>query len=413
VGAVAQNNRGDVLVWRYPDGSHSWRIESSTVSYELPAGVITVPAVGSRRAASTATAVSDAGVFRVTAGGIRRDGWTETTLVMPAGSILTSPPAWQQAEEQHAAYSAAWLGVAGFAFVLGLVPLFALWQGYDRPRRDLQSPTVPVHSIPDPLSPAIAGALVHSGRAALEHASAVLFTLAERGEIRVAEHKRGTFGRRGYLLTRVDSRHPLMPHEEAAISTVFTEAGVPVTLSHARKKLVRQFKHFSRALNAELEAQGLVDRDRQATRRACLRISCALFTASAISFAVWLLVMDAYGPWPLAVTGALVCVAIIAAIFHGAATPLSNEGEQRAHVWRAYRDYLKATSKQPEGLAAVPAVALPHAIALGFSSEWSKHLKAHPGKPPHWYRAEGDDSSYAAFVADAGAGMSAQPTPVV
>jgi hypothetical protein len=236
-----------------------------------------------------------------------------------------------------------------------------------------------------------------------------LFTLAERGEIRVAEDRRGTFGTRRYLLTHVDPRQPLLGHEEAVVLTVFTEAGgTPVTLSHARTRLVRRFKRFSRALHAEMETHGLVDRDRQTTRSAYLRVSCALFAASGLSFGLWLLVMDAFGVWPLALTGALVCVATIAATLYGLVTPLSNEGEQRAHVWRAYRDYLKATSKKPEGLSAVPLSALPYAIALGLSGEWSKHLKAHPGKAPHWYRAEGEDSSYAAFVAAAGAGMSAE-----
>ena len=38
VGAVAEDSRGDTLTWRAPFGQHSWRIESSTVTYELPIG---------------------------------------------------------------------------------------------------------------------------------------------------------------------------------------------------------------------------------------------------------------------------------------------------------------------------------------------------------------------------------------
>lgn len=399
-GAVAQDARGDMLIWRAPLGEHPWRIESSTVEYELPAGVTGRAAVDTRRAA-TATTAASAGGARVIARDLRSNGWSETTLVMPTGSILGAPPAWQQSERQRAAYSTAWLGAATVVLVAGLIPLFALRQGFDGPPGDL-APTVSTGVVPDSLPPALAGAIVARGRASLEHAAATLFALAERGEIRVDEHKRGTFGTRTYQLTRAASRRALASYEEAALEAAFAGAG-DTTLAKARARLVRRFRRFTRALNAEMEAHGLVDRDRQATRKAYLKTAGALFVLAALTFMAWPFTMQTYGAWPLAVPAALTSAAIIALILYGTSTPLSNEGAQRARNWSAYKDHLESVAKQTGGLP-VASAALPYAIALGLAGEWSEQLKAHPIQAPHWFRSDGDESAYAAFVAAAGAG---------
>jgi hypothetical protein len=399
-GAVAEEARGDVLTWRAPFGQHSWRIESSTVTYELPIGATDVPVVDTRRASDVRTEEAGSGV-RVMARDIGSDGWTETTFVMPSGSILDGAPAWQRAAQQRARYSATWLLAAGLVFLAGLVPLFALRQGFDRAPLD-ETSAAPASTAPDALTPALAGAIVARGQASLEHATAVLFGLAEHGVVRVEEH-RGTFGTRAYTLTRTGSRPQLAPHEEAVLEAAFGRTGqTAVNLSKARTRLVSHLRQFNRAVHAEMDAQGLFDRDRQATRKAYLKVAGALFGLGVVAAAGWPLLMRTYGGWPLVVPAALTAAALAGLILHATSTPLSNEAIRRARRWRAHKDHLKALAKEPSG-SGVASDALPYAIAFGLAGDWSKRLKAHPVQSPSWFHSEEGGPAYASFIAHAGA----------
>jgi hypothetical protein len=404
-GGVRQDARGDLLAWRVPGGEHRWAIESSTVDFELPAGVPARASVDARRAGTVSSTATATGA-RTTARGVRSDGWTDTTLVMPAASIVAEAPAWQVAERQRSAYAKWWLSAAGIVFFAGLMPLFGLRQGYEAPPRpDPGAAPPPASWFAEPLPPGIAGAVAAHGRPSLEHAAAALFALADRGVVVVKEEKRGALGTRTYSLTRAASRHALAPHEEAVLDTVFASGDqATVTLSTARSRLTRRFSRFSRALIADLQASGLLDPGRQATRRAYLKVSALTFVLAGATFAGWIFTMERWAAWPLTIPAALVCTALTALIMSGTTTALSNEGVHRARHWRAYKDHVKAIAKHRSDPAAASQVALPYAVALGLSAEWSKYLKAQPGRTPEWFHSPEGADGYSAFVAAAGAG---------
>jgi hypothetical protein len=400
-GAVAEEARGDVLTWRAPFGQHSWRVESSTVAYELPSGLSGTTLVDTRRASGVKT--EEAGsVVRVTSGNIKSDGWTQATLVLPSRSIVEVAPSWQRLAEQRARYSTTWLGAAGLVFLAGLIPLFALRQGFDRaPHTD----TAPVSTVsaPDGLAPVLAGAVIARGQVSLEHAAAALFELAERGVIRVDETRRGSFGSRAYELSRTGSRPLLAPHEATALDVAFgRNHDTSVSLSKARTRLASHLRPFGRAVHSEMEAQGLFNRDRQATRKAYLKVAGALFGLGVISIAAWPLMMRTYGAWPLVVPAALTAAAVVALILHGTSTPLSNDAIRRARSWKAYKDHLKSLAKEPGGVP-LASDALPYAIAFGLGGDWSKRLKAHPVPSPAWFHSEEGGPAYGSFIGNAGA----------
>ena len=353
-----------------------------------------------RRASDVKT--EEAGsVVRVTSGNIKSDGWTEATLVLPSRSIVEVAPSWQRLAEQRARYATTWLGAAGLVFLAGLIPLFALRQGFDRPPHD----TLPVStaSAPDGLAPALAGAVIARGHVSLEHATAALFELAERGVIRVDETRRGSFGSHAYELSRTGSRPLLAPHEATALDLAFgRNHETSVSLSKARTLLASHLRHFGRAVHAEMEAQGLFDRGRQATRKAYLKVAGALFGLGVISIAAWPLLMRTYGGWPFVVPAALTAAAVVALILHGTSTPLSNDAIRRARSWKAYKDHLKSLAKEPGGLPHA-SDALPYAIAFGLGGDWSKRLKAHPVPSPAWFHSEEGGPAYGSFIGNAGA----------
>jgi len=327
---------------------------------------------------------------------------------MPAGSILSAPPAWQEAERQRAAYARLWLGGGAVAFVAGMILLFAVRQGYE-PARHVE-PGVAGPTPPDALPPSLAGVLAARGRPSLEQAAAALLALAERGDLRVEESDHRVLGRRTYHLTRRTSGAGPARHEEAVLAAMFKGRDVSVTLAKARTRLVRRFGSFSQAVLADLDAAGLLDHNRQRSRRSYLRLMGIEFILALAAFAAWPFLMTAHGAWPLAIPAALAASAIVTLIAYATTTtPLTDEGVRRGRQWRAYRDYLKNASRDKSGT--MPAVSLAYPVALGLASEWSKHLKTHPVDAPAWFHSSGGPSAYAAFIAAAGAGAHGNSPP--
>jgi hypothetical protein len=284
-------------------------------------------------------------------------------------------------------------------FLAGLIPIFALRQGFDRTPHDDGAPPSAV-AAPDDLPPALAGAIIAGGKASLEHAAAALLALADRGVIGVDELRRGAFGTRTFRLTLSGPRPPLAPHEDVLIDALFEQSESSATLSKARGRLIARLGRFGRAVKAELDARGLFDRNRQTVRTAYLKAAGALFGLAVIAAGTWPLLMRTYGGWPLLVPAALSAAAIVALIMRGISTPLANDALRRAKSWGAYKKHLKSLAKERGG-SMIASDALPYAIAFGLGGDWSKRLKAHPVPSPLWFRSEGGGIAYAAFIADA------------
>lgn len=405
-GAIRQDPRGDLLIWRVPGGQHRWRVQSATIEYELPAGVRAEASTATHRAEASSSTSAESS--HVVSGSIGSNGWIETTLAMTPGSVLSAPPAWQETGRQRAVYARAWLGASAIIFVAGLIVLFGLRQGYEPPRH--LHPGVAGDAPPDALPPALAGALASRGRPSLEHGVAALLALADRGDLRVEESDRRTLGSRTYHLTRGANPSGLAPHEEAALAAAFAGGREGnVTLAKARTRLTRRFRRFAHAVLAELDTAGLLDHHRQQTRRAHLRLMTIEFVLALAALGAWPFLMDAHGAWPLAIPGGLAAAGLIALLGYGMTTPLTDDGVQRGRHWRAYRDYLKKLSRQKTG--SLPAISLAYPVALGLAGEWSKHLTKHPIDAPAWFHSRSGSSAYAAFIAAAGAGAHGNSPP--
>ena len=177
-GAIRQEDAGDVLAWRVLPGQHAYRIDASTANIELPAAPAAAPAVETRRVTSSEVTVDGARV-RIDARTIRANGWVETWIRLPRGSVIDTAPHWQQRSLQVQRLSTRWIVVSAIVLLCGLVLLFGVRQGYDSPARDSTAQTWGP-GLPENLPPAVAGALLTNGSPRLEHAMAALFSLADR-----------------------------------------------------------------------------------------------------------------------------------------------------------------------------------------------------------------------------------------
>lgn len=413
-GAVRRSDDGrDELVWQALPTNHDYTIDSATVTFAFPslaAGTaLPDPRFDWHRVdgptATTPVAGAEAGGelpigARASGSDIRKNGWVAARFSLPQGQLIMSPPDWQARQASLAALAPYWLGGAGCVLLAGLIVLFGIRQQYHPVPSDIGRLT-PSSSIPEPLDPAVAGALVSNGHPSQPHAVAVLFGMAERGLVDVEEQPRGMIGQRHFVLRRRRGATGLAAHEAALLELLF-DGKDTATLPSAWRRVGRHFKRFSTPVTERLRAEGLLDADRERVRRRTFGFAIVTLLVAGLSAIVAGLLAFTFGPWPFIVVGAIVLVAVIGLIAGGSTTPLSDMGARRAARWRAYKEGLK-DSAEAGGAAFVPKAGdvLAMAVALGLGGLWSKQLKQHPGHAPAWFQGLGDSDpgAMAALVA--------------
>lgn len=410
-GAVRKEKGADVLEWRATPGEHPYAIEAAAIEFQLPVPPVASPSLDLRRVGSSEVQ-NDGTHVRITARDIRPNGWIEATFRFPEGSIMASAPEWQEQQLRQAAVGPKWL-MAGAAIVgLGLIVLFGMRQSYDPPPPDERSAHRQADGThlapPETLAPAIAGAIAANGKPALEHAMAVVFSLAGRGELAIDEQPRGAFRQRNFAITRGPITRPRAAYEQAVLDAIFPpDSPAVITLSKARTQLVRRFRTFSAEIRRELITAGLLDEGRNAVRRRYQFTGVALMIAAAISVIPMAFLVQEHGGWPMVVPAALTIAGLAALILGAATTPLSNDGVRRMHHWRAYQGALKSVARgrteMPNGTEV-----LPLAVALGLAGLWSQYLKQHHAAAPSWFHAlttsVDEGMAFPAFLASGGAG---------
>lgn len=412
-GTVRQQDDADVVGWRILPTEHAYRINATAAAIVLPVAPAAAPSIETRRVGDATVAVSGQRVL-VEASDIRTNGWIDAWVRLPRGSLVDAPPLWQQRQDEARRLAGAWALAAGVVFVCGMALLLGIRQRYDPPPADL-TPTTSWSAPPDTLSPMLAGTLLTNGRASLEHAMAGIFSLADRGELRIEELPR-SLGQRNFTITRTPTGHALSALEERALDIIFTgRQGVErsVGLGKARTRLMRQFRRFRELLNPAMQAAGLLDNDRQAVRRRFLQAGIAMLIAAALLTLAFALLVQRYAGWPMLIPLAFAGVGVVALIAYAAHTPLSNEGVRRSTGWRGFQRYLRAVARDREVSPGVDMTRqlLPFAVALGIAPAWSSYLKRHRLSAPPWFRAEADGTAnsgaaFAAFVASGGTGTS-------
>src|SRR5687767_3827487 len=202
-GVAVPSSAGDVLAWRALPDNHDYRIDSATIDFVLPVRAGT-PVVRTRRVGSWTPDHRGTDVT-ITGRDIGRNGWIEVAFTLPRGTLDNAAPNWQQRQSRYQDFRNRMLIIGGGLVLAGLVLLIALRQHYDAPPSD-----IPVSSTfsgpPEPLPPAIAGALTTNGRTQIEHALATLFDLAARGIVQVHEGP-SSWGSRAFEIVRLSQPH--------------------------------------------------------------------------------------------------------------------------------------------------------------------------------------------------------------
>jgi hypothetical protein len=410
-GVVRQEAGEDVLVWRTTPNEHAYTIDSSTTRFELPVQPRTEPGITARKTGSFEVTSGDK-VVEITTRQIAANGWIDARFEFPARSVASVAPRWQQRASHIEAGVPAWIGAAALVLAAGVILLSAWRLSYQAPP-PTTSAGFGYQQPPDDLRPAMSGVLAASGRPALEHVMASLFSLADRGVLQIEEERR-LLGIRNFIVTRRAGAGPLLPHEERMLDLMFRDRSgesQAVSLTRARGRLTRRWRQLAKALEGELVSAGFLDDARRRLRRR-YNLTALAFVALALGAAVPAIIsIPGFGPWPLLIAAALAALALTSLIFGASVTVLSDEGVRRARLWRDYRKHLRlvAAGKEPATGISLQS-ALPYAIALGLASPWAKFVKTQPHLAPPWFRAlptsSADSAAFVAFISHGGAGAS-------
>ena len=412
-GVVRHEGDADVLVWRTTPSEHAYRIESSKVRFELPVQPQRPPGVTTRKTGSHQVS-TDGNVVEIATERIAANGWVDAGFRFPARSVASMPPLWQQRTAGIDASAPKWVAGAVLVFAAGLILLIGWRQAYDAPPPEPVSSGVDFQQPPDNVDPGLSGVLAANGRAALEHAMASIFSLAERGVLAIEEEPRGMLGTRTFEITRRAGAGPLLPHEEQILDAMFRDRSdntQKVSLTKARSRLTTRWSQVAKAFKGELGAAGFLDEGRWGLRRRYRVAAVAVVLIAAAGAIAVIPFIGRFGPWPLLIPAALLAVGLASLIVGATITVLSDEGVRRARRWRDYRKYLRliAGGKKP-ALGGSLVRSLPYAVALGLASAWAKFLKTQPHLAPPWFRAlpasTTDSAAFVAFVAHGGAGAS-------
>lgn len=403
-GAVRVEGNSDVVTALALPKEHKYVIDRSAIEVILPADPLSAPSVSARRVEHSRTEMRPGHVL-ISATNIGKNGWIELSIPLPRGSVLEAPPAWQQRRWVHDSYRNPALLVSAFILLGAVILIFGLRQNYDSPLRDITVPDTFIGP-PDPLPPALAGALASNGSAKSEHAFGALFALAQRGVLSV-EEERGVLGTRSFRLVRGRSAAQLAPHEQAAIDTIFSGKAAHdehITLSKAHSHLTLRFSRFRKVLWRELVSEGLIDQGRAQVQKNYQAVGVALLVLALLGLLPVAWMLQRYGPWWFFISVALFAASIGSFIAAGAHTPLSNDGVRRAAGWRAYRKFLREMPADGGRREAwhdgqSPSNLLPFAIALGLGMVWSKLYKNRGIELPPWFHAMSSVDAHRSFVA--------------
>jgi len=412
-GAIRQLDDADALIWRAFPEEHDYKIASSTITLSYPptATLLEDPKLLGREAT---VETSDNQVVLTT-----RDIDEDEDVVMQAlfapGSVVASPPAWQEraAERSKQVRTALPLGISAWLLTMlaGAVLFVWYWRRNARPKPP--RPASPLMSTEPPSEdpPAVGAKLAGTGNPPL----ATFFDLAQRGVLRIEEMPQ-RWGRH-FTLYRQPASEPLKPLEQGLLDAIFeSKDGLSdsVPLSKGASRLASHKKQFDRPLEDEMVLAGLLDPQRKAQRSRLITITVLLLLLGGVPFGLSMIVgsvASGNAQWnmlPVAAALAGVAAGLFLVGFFGviAATAFSVwtvEGEWQAAGWKGFAAYLKDVARGKQELLDVKLfdTYLPYAAGFGLGEPWAKRYQKQSGlSVPAWFHAvRTDDDGWTAYVA--------------
>jgi uncharacterized protein (TIGR04222 family) len=358
---------------------------------------------------------------------IDNDATLHIILDFPGGSLITTPPQWQQQQIEDAKNQAiadqraSTLALPSLLAAL-LVLIFGIFgsiqfKRIQQPRTGYPTPqqnglTGRIKHIPtkydqrrtdppDNLQPAEAGALLDSSQIinaasqvniGINQALATLFDLANRGILSIKEdyiEGEKTRKPRSEFCIELES-HPdnLKPHEESLLNLLFEESTTRPASAHftdfARKYAANPAR-FNTLLEQEMAEKGLLNQTNTRLRARLLSVGRFLTGLGVIGMVIAIAAGAQNGFWPLfMILLALTIVGIVILNQRNHCYALTPEGERRAQDWQGFYAHLYdiVHGHAPEADLDSDALNyqfvrnLPYAASFGMGQDWIDHFQS-------------------------------------
>ncbi len=405
-GVVRQDGNADLLLWQALPDDHEYAIGSSTVRIHYPADVALLGAPEVRQGQASVETGDGAATF--TARDIAADETLVVALRFPAGSLINAAPAWQtRSTTIDRSLPFAIIGSLVFAAIgVGFVFLYQARYRYAGGRTEMEYTQPPAN-----LPPAIAGVLAARGstQATWSYALGALFDLARRGVVRIEEtERRSWFGGRDFVIKLQTQPAGLLPHEQGLLDALFrTKDGLTsaVLFSKLQNNIYQRLKYFSKPLEEELDAMGILDPNQRRGRSTLVGTGImTLLLGIVVAILLGALLPRVATPWVLASAFGALVIGIVAIIAGASINPLSEEWRPQAEAWKQFSKHLYAVTRKREILARreLANTYLPYVAAFGLIQVWANYMKKQEEmEVPDWFcaLAQTPDHSYGAFVA--------------
>ncbi len=397
-GVVRREPGADVLRWQALPEKHDYAISRSTTVVTYPEAVrVAEPQV----TYGTAQVESAEGTATFSAQNLGADEFFILELRFAPGSLTSTAPQWQMAQEKTQTLQAGWgrwalpaIIAALLVFVVGLGAMLTYQKRFQVSA--VEAPFAE-NRPPDDRLPALSGVLAQQGslQYGWDYALGAFFHLAQRGVVSVEKSAGSPWYRNRTFIVRLhDVPGDLQPHEQAVIQVFFgTKKGLvrEVPLHTLQNSLGQRVGHFRDALKAEVQALGGFDPLRQRARNVLIGCGVALMLLGPALAVMGLLLLthSAIGPWPVLIAGSVFLLGLVGLIAGAAISPLSDEWARQSVGWVAFRKYLKNVTRGRESLpyAARFTEYLSYAAAFGLADIWANYLKRHEGvEIPPWFR---------------------------
>lgn len=406
LGVVSQEDEFDMLVWQALPDEYEYAIDSSEITFNYPAGA---QLAGNPELLSGSgdqwSFEQGPGFTTFHAENLSPGDPFVARLPFAAGSLTTTPPAWQAARDTQ--NSRAWIWFVAAAFILGggIAAFYAaarpFWRSVPKASSYLYKP-------PLELPPALAGYLA-SSTVGWQQGLATLFDMAGRGHVTIEQISEKSLLRGPeFAITLLEHPQNLRPHEQALVDLLFTDKnGIEqevITLSEMGKLITSsRWKKFTHALEDEAAQEGLLDENAKRRQKQLVVWGVLLLLMGIPLLMAAYLLREPFGMWTLVAVGAVALVGFFGLLFAAAISPLSQKGYQFASAFEPFRHLLKDVTR---GKAELPDLSyyiahLPYATAYGLAEPWVKQQsKSGYEQIPEYFRAvQSSGAEMAAFVA--------------
>ena len=284
VKGVIRSGAADTLMWIAIPQEHEYEINNSLIALKYPDSVALADPPTLEGAAAQGEAGQ--GVYRFIVKGIPADRPLTITATFPPGSLIQSPPRWQQYDQKMSAATNAALPIGITTAVITLGVFCGLL--YSFLRRNRRENFIPPEtemrlvSPPSKTSPLMAVKLMGGVSPVL----ALLFDLAQRGYLTIEEEK-GALGSKKFMVRRLPKDDPLQPIEQIFMQSLYHNTKGErdrISLAEVINK-TSIGKAFPKALDQALVEAGWIDPIRKKWRDRWIPIWVTMMVLAGFCFA--------------------------------------------------------------------------------------------------------------------------------